>query len=887
MRWRKMKRIFKWFFGIIFLLMAIISALLLIFKDDIRDYAIEEANQYLNKKVHISSADVSFWKTFPNLTLSFGDVLVYSRFDTLQTADTALYAKQLDLQLNPFDFYKGKYNIQAVKIQEAKVNLTVLENGEVNYDFLKPSQNTASTPFQFKLEDILFTNTLFSYKNASTKQFYSGYFNTLKLSGVFSDKQFMLTAQSDLKIHEIRTKSVALVRNKAAKCTIRVKMDKTKDVFEIQSADVTINHLPFLLKGRVTEDSLHFYIGANNLSLPAVANNFGFQQLQLIHAVKGNGVVNFELSIDGLRGANTDVPKVKAKFSVKNGSLTKKGFNLSNIELKGKYSNEKTEKLELTALHFHTLNKDFDGQLTITDFEHPKINGKANGIIDLAAIHQLFGPFGCKQLSGNIEMNGKFDFRMNAPQFHPQDITIYELNAQLKLSNVRFQALNDSRIITLNSGELSIQQNQVSFQQISANIGASDLQFSGTLSQLSGYLSGKDNLQVSASIRSKHLLIDDLSNKLAQKVSGRKWLLPTSIKGAVTLDFSQVKYQGHEYKNISTKLMLGEHVLFFPDLSGENAGAQIKGSLKIAENSPMILTVSTRLTSDNVYFKPLFKEWHNFQQNIIKAENVGGKASINLQLEGPFDLYKQEILKDKFDVLAQIKIHQGSLTNVQAFKAIVKSLKSSAARLLLSKNKIKGFEDRLLHLKFDSFENEFRIKNGILTIPKMAIRSNALDVNVYGTHSFSNAIDYHFDFRFRDIKGNKHSQFGDIVDDGSGFRVYLHLYGTVEKPQFEWDKNAQKATAQQRKEQAKEDFKSALKTGFGIGKNDSTIQQLNQEQKREDEVIMSFEKDKNKAVDESSKKEKKGLGKKIFQWKKQKQNEEKKQEPTFTLDTEN
>src|SRR5690554_3097362 len=123
MNWRKAFNIFKWMAGITLILMLLISALILVFKDDIKSYALKETNKYLNKKVHIAYIDVGIWKSFPDLTLSFDDVLVHSKFDTLQTADTAIYAKKIDLRFNPIDFLKSSFDVHRIDIKEAQLNL--------------------------------------------------------------------------------------------------------------------------------------------------------------------------------------------------------------------------------------------------------------------------------------------------------------------------------------------------------------------------------------------------------------------------------------------------------------------------------------------------------------------------------------------------------------------------------------------------------------------------------------------------------------------------------------------------------------------------------------------------------------------------------------------
>jgi len=300
--------------------------------------------------------------------------------------------------------------------------------------------------------------------------------------------------------------------------------------------------------------------------------------------------------------------------------------------------------------------------------------------------------------------------------------------------------------------------------------------------------------------------------------------------------------------------------------------------LIIEETYPMLLSVTTQLNSPNIYFDKLFKEWNNFDQSTITSDNVQGMASVQLQFSGPFNLFTGEDLKEQFNSKINIQIKNGALVNVSTFKEITESIRSSSAKLVISKNSINAFEKELLNLRFETFENEITITNGILTIPKMEIKSNALDVRLSGTHSFANQIDYSFDFRFRELKNIKNSsEFGDIVDDGSGFRVYLRMYGDFFNPNFAWDKDAKKVDKQKKLEEAKDDFRSVLKKGLGINKKDTTIRDLSGEKKREDELIMEFNKERdslNQEFDPDKKiKKKSKWGVAIDQWKKENEKE--------------
>lgn len=886
MIWRKAFKIFKWGIGILISFMLLISALLLVFKDDIKSYALEEANKYLNKRVHIGYIDVGIWKSFPDLSLSFDEVLVHSRFDTLQTVDTAVYAKKIKLRFNPLDFFEQRYDVHRIDIENALLNLKILEDGRVNYDFLKPSKDSTATPFQFNLKQINLKETDFTYDNESTKQFYAGFFNDLQLHGSFNEKQFLLEAKTNFDVRTVRSKSLTLLENQKAKCDISIQMDQINQVFEIKSADLSINELPFLVKGKVSHDSLDFYVAANDLDLADVATQFSLQELDIVDEINGQGQVNFELFIKGIN-KKTASPAINANFNVKNGSLSDQGFSLSKINLDGNYSNGVLggkEKLSLSSLQFHTLNESFTGNLSITDFAQPRLKGKANGILDLKAIHRLFDPFSLQHLSGSVALDGKYDLRFNHPNTNQKDITIYDLRASLSLENITAQLKNDERKWNISNGELTIRNQFAGITDLAISLNNSDLVIDGEFNHLADYFKGNGNLKIDANVHSSALNLDDLSVSNPTESKTKSWILPNNIDGKIILSLDRVQYSGHEYTAINGRLDFLKHQLNFPYIEGISATSRLEGSLKIHEERPMYLVVETSLNSDAVNFKPLFQEWNNFDQAVIQAENIRGHAAVQLNFKGPFDLDEEKIIKEEFDVKAKVKISEGALVNVLPFKEITESLRSSGGKLLIAKSKIDAFEEKLLNLQFDSFENVFTVKNGIITIPKMTIRSNALDVNLSGTHSFDNEIDYSFDFRFRELKGTKNSEFGDVVDDGTGFKVFLKMFGTIDNPQFSWDKAAKEAEKKEQREQAKEDLKSALKTGFGINKKDTTVQIIKAEEEREEKVIMEFDQDTLKEEFTPKKKEKKknALQRKIDKWKKE--NEEEEKEPVFELD---
>ncbi len=112
----------------------------------------------------------------------------------------------------------------------------------------------------------------------------------------------------------------------------------------------------------------------------------------------------------------------------------------------------------------------------------------------------------------------------------------------------------------------------------------------------------------------------------------------------------------------------------------------------------------------------------------------------------------------------------------------------------------------------------------------MDVRSNALDIELAGTHWFDDRIDHRLNFRLSDLfrlgKPAK-DEFGPIADDGTGMRVFLRMRGTAQQPIFEND-GAMAATKRRAQfQQEKQELRAILREDI-LGKKPEGV--LAQEQ---------------------------------------------------------
>jgi len=872
---KRLIKITLWFFGSLLALVLLISGSLYFFKDTICGYVISEVNLHLKAKVKVQKVDLAFWGSFPNLSVDFNSVFIQDSYEKSTYKDTLFYSDRIRLKFNPIDIWNEKYNVKAVEVSPGTIKLKINSKGVNNYDILKETKDTTETKFNLNLKEVVFEKIRFSFNNRKSDQYYSTFFSTLNLEGAFSEKEFSLHSKSDLFINHAKSGAVSLISNKPAKFDLNIFVNSEIGSFELSNALVYVSNLPFKVNGKIADEKLNFRIQSENLNLEDVANNFSHASIENVKKFGGAGKVDFDVIIEG-KTNSTEAPIVNCEFGVNDGTLTEpsKGLKISKVFLKGHYSNEggkEKENLTLSKISFLTIGGPFKGNIKVTHFDEPIIDGKANGNINLNVAHNLFSFPEVDTIQGNIDLNCIFSVQMFYDSFGKNDYDVRKCEGDITLKNVGLKLENDKRFFNQMNGSIYLRNNEVGLEEIGLKVGNSDLKIDGVFKNLIGFLRSENDLKASVDISSNFIDIQDLSTvtKQEQISDEKKWILPTNLDAIVSLKAGEIKYENHQFKKFKGQMKVQNHLVDFSELSVQNANASMNGILSIEEKSPEIFTISTRLASDDIEFKSLFREWNNFEQDVIKEDNISGKAIVRLEFSAPFDL-KNGVMKKQIKSQISLKINGGRLKNVSTFKSITESMQTPAAKIVLKKANINEFEKKLLDLKFEDFENTLVIKNGVLEIPLMKIKSNALDLTLRGKHDFDDKIDYRFSFNLRQIRKQKtDDEFGQVEDDQQGLIVYLKMFGSISNPTIIWDQESKKEQAKINREEAKKEAKSILKTEFGMFKNDTSVKTFKEEKKPKEELKIEFGNDKNEDPIEEPKKKKKDskIGNTLKKWK--------------------
>lgn len=840
-----LKKILFWIFFVSLFFVTSITVILHIYEDEINQYAIDELNNYLKTNIEVKQMEVSIFHEFPNASIGFENIFIADAFETFESDDTLLFAEHLYLDFNLWDVFSGDYKVKRVSINDGQINLRTTAKGDVNYAIIKESEDSVETDdnFKFLIELLKVKRVDFALYNQSTKQDYKIKIKDARITGDFAATEYQLKADGDLYVNRIKSNSLTLISDKSAHLIVGLDINTEKQSYQFNRGDLLLDDMSFKINGAIDSAEIDLDITGQNIQVAQVVESILPEETGKEKQYKGDGIVNFIAKIKGPL-MRTEMPSITADFSLVNAALTETESKLkvNDINIIGNYCNAyegRIEKVDLKMFRLKLLNSHLKGSAEITDFAQPLLSTTANGDLDLAAFHRFFGFQGVEELGGNVQLNLTTSIRFFDPEYRKDKFQILSSNGILNLNQVYYKATGSPMRFKSVSGEMVIKEKDAAIKDFVLKIQKSDLRFNGAIQNLIGYIEGSGNLAMVATMESDNFDLNEFLGPSNKEREGplTQFELPSDINLNLELRVKNFDWDKHNFKDITAQFLLANRTVTVNQLSMKTLGGEVTGRLMLENRLANGNSVDGTIKFSAINVKNLFAEWDNFQQTSITDQHLSGTVNGEIDFLLLFNPYFS-IVEEQIFALSSIRIINGELNNLETMKAVTDYMRSNKALKLMLNKHIDRFEDKLMHLKFSELQNQIEIKDRRINIPKMTIKSNALDVELFGWHDFDNRIEYHFSFRFNQLKEKpEYTEFGKVADDGLGIIIYMTMSGTIDEPIFTMDKEERKNDLKESITLEKQNMKSMLKTEFGLFQKDSTVKQMNVDNKKEVEFI--------------------------------------------------
>ena len=810
------------------LLFGTTALIIYLYEDEIKQYAVEELNKNLAVPVAVEEIELTLFSQFPFASLQFNNLFIA---DTANS-DTLMYAEYLYMNFNFWDMIGGDYTVKELKVENSVIKLRIDSLGNENYLILKEdSLDKKKEKFSFALEEVSFDKIRLSYSNHNTHQDYSINSENINFAGNFSQSNYELSATSNLYINQLKSNSVKYVENKNAAANIVLNINTDSSIYQLKKAEFSVEDLMFDIEGKYTNNNDSSYLSLNikgrNIDLQTAFSIFPKEYFETLSEYNASGMVVFETKIEGVISKGSS-PRIISDFSLSNGSLTEKttGAHLNQLSLDGHFeSRTKKDKEKITFKNINGMleNGTIKGNILVSNFENPYVEVDLNGKLSMAKIKQFINSNKIETLEGNASFEFEFAGIFNTE--NGAEPKIKTSNGFINIKNLSFKTISSHLAFNDLNGSLSLKKNDAAFSDLTGSVLSSQFKADGIIKNIIPFLLFEDEqLVIETNFRSTYVSLNEIMGGPTSSISGEETPLnfPDNISFNLKSHIGELtygKFTATNLKGIVTyqnKKLASKNIIF-----NANKGSYVMSSeIEQTDVNSFFWTIDG--TANNIDIQNFFMEFNNFGQKLLTHKNIKGESTVQISLATVID-GNMNIDMDRLYSITKFSIKKGELINQSTLTEIADYFKSNKIVKTIIDTEL--LKKKMKHVKFANLKNQIIIDKGKIHIPQMTLSTNVMDLNISGIHNFDDNVDYHLNFRLKDVlvQNKNQDEFGPIKDDGLGAKLFLHMYGNLSDLKYELDKKEKKTARKEAIKQEKQELKSILKQEFGLFKGDSAI----------------------------------------------------------------
>ncbi len=814
--WRFLKRLFLSLSIGLISVVGISVLLVSIYEDDVKQLIIKELNKHLKAEVRIDpkNIDLTILRSFPKCALEFKDLTAMESKE-FSSGDTLLFAKRLALEFNIKDLFNKNYSIKNIVLENAHCRLKVDKKGNANYLIWRSEGvETNSDSLNFALEKITLNAVEVSYKNSKGRIKLDASIKQLDFTGKFSNDDYLLASKGNAHVELFQVDKVKYVNDKQLKFDIE--FDVTGNKYTIKRSETSINATQLVSNGAfVIRDSLlslDINFNGKNLDISSTLSLLPEKFQNQITDYKSDG----EFYAKGECHYKNGQPlSLSSEFGIRKASITYKPQNttLSNVNLLGSINiGDKHSTLKLQNITANLNSNTFSGDVELSNFKDPYLKLKLAANTKLEELMTFYPIDTIQEASGTINLTAEIEgliSDMKANAYSP-DI---KASGQVVLGNLKAKFKHSDKEMNIPEGELKLNNRYLNVYNLKFINGTSDVMLVGEMPNFLGYLFDPSTpLTVIASVTSDHINVDDFLFGGKEPKESTPVSISDKLDLTISVNAKHLEFGKFTATGIKGNLLVKDQKAALKDLNLNATDGTITLNV-FADASGENIKISGDCNLDKLSIQKLFTELNNFGQTTLQDKHLKGFMTANVDFSATWD--KQlNIDPASINATSSLLVERGELIGFKPLESLGK---------YIDVNELK-------HIKFSSLQSAVQIKNKLITIPRTSIKSTAINLELWGTHSFDNVIDYHIQLLLSEVlskrpKANKEfdEELSLVENDPENRRsVFILMTGPIDNPSIKYDRKGAREKIKQDIQQEKQNVKQILKEEFGFFKKDTT-----------------------------------------------------------------
>lgn len=738
---------------ILVLLVASLLVLPMVFKPTLMKKTKATINKNINGEVEFADFNLSLLRQFPKLTVELREIILIGKGEFQQ--DTLLKADAVSAHTGLFQLFNTENTqIDEINLESPELKLVVAKSGNVNWDIVAeptdetPQEETESA-LNLQLEKIGISEADFVYDDRQTEMIVRLGNINFTVSGKMYGTSAELDADGGAERFSLLYKGNKYISNLSVETQTKLNIDYEKMDISISENELFINRLPLEINGmiQIPNDSMFF-----DLSLKTSESGFdNFLALvppdyeSYLEDIETSGSATIAGNVTGFY-IGENYPAFNLNMIVDNGNLHYASLpeeiknisaNISVIKPQG--------ELDLTEVKIENARavvKDnpLDFNLFLSNLvSDPYFDGALAGKLNFNDLKDAL-PMDSVYLAGLVDADVKVKGKYSA--IENENYNQVESDGTVILTDFVYDSPKFTQQVLVPGGRLEFSPRDVKLTEFKVNIGQSDFDLQGSVSNYLGYyfsdatLSG--NLQLNSSLVNLNELLRLQVNKPqpaenVQEDESTEESLAFDIPGNIDFTFrsniQRVIFDQLPITNVNGLITAQNGKLVLDGLSMQmlDGTLALNGSYQnTPQNQPLF---DFGLDASGFAIPEAYKTLTGFRKMIPVAGQSQGEINTDLKVSGR--------LSPAFKLIGPTIDGQGTFS-------------TENLRIVNSPvfNQLKGIlkAEKLNNVSVNDFSASIVIEDGGINIKPFTTKIAGQETTVSGSINTENLVDMRMDF---------------------------------------------------------------------------------------------------------------------------------------------
>ena len=757
-----MKKILKWFFRILLVLIGLIIiaaiAIPAMFKDEMLAKIKEEINKSVNAKVEFADFKLSFLRSFPDLNIGMYDLSVVG-IDKFEN-DTLMHFESFNVEVNLLSAIKKNIEVNGIVLKRPYINALVLSDSSANWDIAIPADASADTllvqeetldeqgeesmDYRVKLKKFQIKDAIIEYTDETSGIIASLNNLNFLLKGDFGMDYSDLSIKTSIDAINVKMSGVKMLKDASFGFSAIIGANLKDMIFTFQDNLFSLNDIALGLEGTVEmpddDIKVDLNFGTKKTSFKSLLSMVPAIYLEGFEELKTEGNLILTGDVKGIYNEE-QMPSANLRLQVENAmfkypDLPKSVDNIG-LDLKVFYDgvvNDNT-KVDLNTFHVELAGNPFNIEMHIsTPFSDPNIQGGLDGHIVLNSLADAL-PMEDVSLNGEITADVNIDGNMSS--IENEKYEDFTANGKLQVKDFIFESKDLPASVKIIETSFNFSPKYLELQSFNSEVGESDFQLTGRIENYISYALSDGTLKgdfkfTSSNINVNEFMSDDEEavdpeqeqvDTLSEALSVIE--IPANIDFRLVSSLNHIIYDKMDITNLKGIFLVKDQKVVMDNLNMNILDGTFGVSGEYNTQNLKEPTVAMNLNINDVEIESALASFSMLESIAPVLKHCKGKVSIQFDYTSLLDSEMSPVLNS---IEGYGKLHSKSIQVVDS-----KTLNKLTEFLKMGDENNNEFKD---------INISFSVKDGRIYVEPFDVKLSDVKMTVSGSHGIDQTMDY-------------------------------------------------------------------------------------------------------------------------------------------------